>query len=84
MIKRIIADGILVISLFLAPWYMTVGLGVIFIILFLNFWEAVAVGLAIDLLYAGKIPIFTLSGLILVILLNNIRKRIRYVSKTQN
>ena len=51
MPKRIICDFILFAFVFWAPWHWTVGLIVIFIIIFSRFWEGVTAALIIDSIY---------------------------------
>lgn len=84
MWKRIIADTILFLSIFFAPWWVTVGLGVLFVFLFPRFWETVLAGLFLDALYYtetsgiyGRFGVFTISALILIVVAEKIKKQIR-------
>lgn len=68
------------------PWYVTVGLGILGLILFRNFWEAILVAVIIDALYSlpdqkfiARFGVFSISALVLFIIFNVIRKKIRYV-----
>lgn len=83
MTKRIIADIILFVCVFWAPWYATAGLLFIFIVLFAEYWEAVAVGLAIDSLYSlpeqkimAGFGVFSLSALLALCLSSFIKTKI--------
>ncbi len=84
---RVVADIILFLSIFFAPWYYPVFLGVLFIILFSSFWEAVVAGFIMDALYhipAGegiafyhRFGVFTLSALFLTVISVKIKKQLR-------
>ena len=85
VIKRVIADVVLFSAIFFAPWYWTAGLAVLFIILFPRYWEAVLAGFLLDAMYSvptqgfyGRFGIFTISALILLLVLGGIKKRIRF------
>lgn len=85
MIKRIVFDAVLFGSLFVAPWYATVGLGILGLILFRKFWEVILAGFIIDALYyapgqkfIGHFGFFTIGAIILLIIFNIIKKKIRY------
>lgn len=84
MIKRVIADIVLFASMFFAPWYWTVILAVIFMILLRRYWEGVLVAFFLDALYSvpsvriyGHFGIFTAVALILLFLLESFKKNIR-------
>lgn len=77
MIKRIIADAVLFLSIFFLPWYLTAALGIIFIFLFSKFWEAAGAGFFIDALYLEGFGIFTICALLLVFFLNAIKEKVR-------
>ncbi len=84
MIKRIFADIALFLSIFFAPWYAAAGLGIVFIILFPRFWEAVLAGVFLDAMYGsenagiyGRFGIFTLMALVLILFIERIKKQIR-------
>jgi hypothetical protein len=85
MTKRIIADIVLFLSLFLASWQWTAILAIIFIILFENFWEAALVGFIIDALYSvpsagihSRFGFFTAITLAIILLSKIIKKKIRW------
>ncbi len=84
MIKRIVFDIVFFGSLFVLPWYATTGLGIAGLILFRKFWEAMLVGFIIDALYyapgqnfIGHFGFFTIGAIILFIVFNLIRKKVR-------
>jgi len=88
MAKRIIFDIILFLTIFFLPWWITVATAFISMILFKKFWEGVAVFFLIDLLYSlpktskdwqiyGHFGIFTLTGIILFLIINKIKSNIR-------
>lgn len=84
MIKRIAADIVLFMSVFFAPWYLTVLLAFLFVVLFPKFWEAVFAGLFLDAMYGsesgtlyGRFGLFTAAAAIAVIAVERIKKRIR-------
>lgn len=54
MIKRIIADICIVLSILYAPWWMTVSVGVFFAFYFSNYYELIAAGALIDILYGNN------------------------------
>lgn len=84
MIKRIIADIILFLTIFLAPWYVAVGINFIFIVFFRRFWEGLVAAVIFDFLYSvpssnfyARFGIFTLLFVILIIIAEKIKKNIR-------
>ena len=86
MIWRIIADIILLLSVFWAPWWLfTLILVVVFIFLFPNFWESIIIGIVMDSIYGTaqvgptgfiKTWIFTFSLLITFIIIRRIKKQL--------
>jgi hypothetical protein len=85
MIKRVVCDIVLFASLFFTPWYWTVIPAVIFMILFRRYWEGVLVAFFIDALYSvpsvriyGHFGIFTASALILILIFEILKKKLRY------
>lgn len=85
MIKRVICDIVLFTSLFLAPWWGTAILAAVFMVLFRHYWEGVIAAIFIDTLYSmpntkiyGRFGIFTISAIILVLILDIFKKKLRY------
>lgn len=85
MIKRIVFDVVFFGSLFALPWYATVGMGILGLILFRKFWEVILAGFIIDALYyapgqkfIGHFGFFIIGAIILFIVFNFIKKKIRY------
>lgn len=54
MIKRAIADICIILSILYAPWWMTVSVGVFFAFYFNNYYELIAAGVLIDILYGNN------------------------------
>jgi hypothetical protein len=52
MIKRIVFDIILFLSIFLLPWWITAILGLVGIFAFTQFYEFIAVGIIVHSIYA--------------------------------
>lgn len=84
MLKRIICDIILLAAVFLGPWWLVTTMGLLFIVLFKNYWEALVAAIFMDSLYyvpSGKIwgnfGIFTLASLIIIIAIEKFKKQIR-------
>ena len=85
MIKRIICDIILFLGIFFLPWWGTVILAFVFMILFKRFWEGVIAMLFIDSLYSlptakfyGHFGIFIVSAIVLLLIMENLKTRIRF------
>jgi len=85
VIKRIIGDIILFLVIFFLPWWGTAILVFVFMILFKHFWEGVVAMLFIDSLYSlgtakfyGHFGIFTVSAIILFLIIENLKTRIRF------
>ena len=84
MLKRIICHLILFAFVFWAPWYWTVGLIAVFIIVLSQFWEGVIAALIIDSIYyvpdgefISRLGILTLSFLVLFWASYAIKNKIR-------
>jgi len=84
MMRRIIADCIILLAVFYAPWWATILLVTCAVFLFREYWEALAVGLLTDLLYAGgpllggfKL-VYTVGYLVLYFILTSFKKRTRF------
>ncbi len=54
MIKRAIADIFIVFSILYAPWWVTVIAGVLFAFYFNNYYELIAAGVLVDILYGNN------------------------------
>ncbi|MBU3925695.1 hypothetical protein KJ763_00805 [Patescibacteria group bacterium] len=85
MIKRIIFDIVFLVALFAMPWWLTVIVGVLGLILFRNFWEIILAGLIIDSFYSipgaqiiGRFGFFTISSLLLFIIFSFIKNKMRF------
>jgi len=85
MIKRIIFDIVLFLGIFFLPWWGTVVLTLVFMILFRRFWEGVIAMLFIDSLYSlpsakfyGHFGIFIISAIVLLLIIENLKTRIRF------
>lgn len=85
MVKRIIANLILFISFFWAPWFVTISLAIILAIIFTRYWEAALVGLMIDSLYSlpeqkniAGLGVFLALALIVISLSSLIKNKIRF------
>lgn len=86
MVKRVIADIVLFASIFWFPWYVTAGLGIVGIILFRRYWEGVVAAVFLDALYSipdakiyGHFGIFTASSVVLMLIMENIKTKIRFI-----
>ncbi|NOY35733.1 MAG: hypothetical protein GXP44_02345 [bacterium] len=84
MMKRIIADIVLFLSVFFAPWYFTALLAFLFVVLFPKFWEAVLAGLFLDAMYGGetagvygRFGLFTAISAIVVFAIERVKRQIR-------
>ncbi|PIR57898.1 MAG: hypothetical protein COU71_01540 [Parcubacteria group bacterium CG10_big_fil_rev_8_21_14_0_10_38_31] len=88
MLKRIIFDIVLLLSVFLSPWWWLPVILIVFsIFIFPHFWEAVVFGILIDsligvssLTYLGGLShwIFTLSFLIIILVINKFKKYLSF------
>lgn len=56
MYGRLTADAVLLLSIFLLPFWFTLALSIVFLIVFDNYIEGIAAGLIIDLTYGVKLP----------------------------
>lgn len=84
MIKRVFANIILFSSLFFAPWWATVVVGVIFLFLFKKYWELIVMAILIDTLYYapnsalyGRFGIFLAGAVILFFIVDNFKTKLR-------
>ncbi|OGI87482.1 hypothetical protein A2995_01295 [Candidatus Nomurabacteria bacterium RIFCSPLOWO2_01_FULL_33_24] len=85
MIKRILLDLLLFLSIFLAPFWLVIIFAFILSFYFKRFYEIIPSFLLIDLLYGinltkfFEIPIITLFiGIIILILIEFLKKKLRF------
>jgi hypothetical protein len=85
MIKRLIANIVLLLSIFFMPWWITLLLGVIFISIFPNFYEIFIMGILMDLLYSypkelffNFNQIFSLGVILIFVFIEKIKKYLRF------
>jgi hypothetical protein len=85
MKKRIAADVLLFLSVFLAPWQVTAAGALFFLFFFRNFWEAAIIGFIFDVLYSvpgagiyGRFGFFTVFAITLIFLTKTTREKIRW------
>lgn len=85
-LKRILLNSLLFASILFLPWYIPVILGILFYWKY-SMYEILAWALCMDILYdsyhvqqAGWFPalVFTYSTALLILILNLIKKRIRF------
>jgi len=78
---RISADALLLVSVYLFPWWLTLFLLLSGIVIFRLYFEAVVAALLIDLLYAPMTSLsyvayrFTLVSIVLILLANLVVRR---------
>ncbi len=84
MARRIILDILLFLSIFILPFWLTVILAIACLFLFDSFYEIIPVFLFIDLLYGasedryfGFTVVSLLAALLLVVITNSIKKKLR-------
>jgi len=81
-VRRVIFDAVLLISIFLLPWWIVMVIGMVGVIVFGGFYEFIVAGVFLDLLYlpieGGHVRFFA-SGLFFIafLLVYWIRTRIR-------
>lgn len=81
-VRRVVFDCVLLLSIFLLPWWLVMVVGMIGVIIFGGFYEFIVAGIVLDLLYlpieGGHIRFFA-SGLFFIVFLFVywIRTRIR-------
>lgn len=82
--QRILADILLIGIVLFAPWWVSLGVAAAFLFIFRDFYELIAVGLLIDLLYAAPAPrffgfqfVFSFAALLLFVVLRQIKRRVR-------
>lgn len=64
--KRISADTLLFSAVYLLPWWISVPLAAVFIFFFSRYYEYFGAVIAVFFLYAGFLPFFRLSWLLLL------------------
>jgi hypothetical protein len=75
MFWRIAADIALFLAIFFSPWWWFAAiLAVIFISIFPRFWEAVAAGIIIDVLFGGWY--FTAGFLVALFIIEKFKKQL--------
>jgi hypothetical protein len=84
MVKRIICDIAIFTAIFLGPWWLATAMGLLFTLLFKNYWELFIAGIFMDALYYipsnklwGNFGVFVLSSLIIIMAVEKIKKQIR-------
>jgi hypothetical protein len=56
MYGRLIVDAVLLLSIFLFPFWLTFTLSIVFLIVFDNYIEGIVAGLIMDLTYGVRLP----------------------------
>ena len=85
MKKRILADVFIVSLFFLAPWQLTAIFGIVFMLLFENYWEGIVIALVADAFYSlpeskffsGGFGFFTLLSLLIFYLVSFVKSKIK-------
>ena len=84
LVKRIIADGVLCLSIFFLPWWVTLVLSTLFFFFFDQFYELLIAAYLTDLLFGVRLERFlgfpflmTLVASALFVLLLSLRERMR-------
>lgn len=84
MLKRIAFDLMLFVAVFLGPWWLVATMGLLFAIIFKNYWEIFIAGIFMDALYYiptdriwGNFGIFAGSFLLIIAVVEKIKKQIR-------
>lgn len=82
--RRIFADVVLIGCAFFLPWWVACIAAAGLFFLFPHFYELIAVGFLLDLLYGAPLPRFfgfqfvlSLAALLLFILLRQVKRRMR-------
>lgn len=82
--NRIFADAVLLGLAFLSPWWVTFLAATALFFVFPNFYELIAAGMLLDLLYGAPVPrlfgfqfALSLFALLLFILLGAVKRRMR-------
>ena len=75
---RLSFDVAIVVLIYLAPWYISALLVVVGMVFVVRYYEAIVLGLLLDLLYAPSVlvfPKFAIAFLILFVILEGFIKR---------
>jgi hypothetical protein len=82
---RFIVNSILILSVFIFPWWVSGLLGLCALFYFHTFYEIVVLGLIIDSLYNAKVPHFlefqfvvTIASILVLCISLYIKERIRF------
>jgi len=81
MIKRIVFDIILFLSIFLFPWWVTGILGFIGIFVYIQFYEFIIVGFIVHSIYAVPGHGFILSPLWFILIVFAVYMIIQYIRR---
>ncbi len=86
--RRIFADILLLISLFLFPWWAAMLFGVAGLFIFSSFYEILFLGIGIDSLYNAPIAPFhhfqfviTLLAVFLFVIAETLKRRLRFYGR---
>lgn len=83
-LKRILSTIVLFTCVFWGPWYLTLILAIMFLIVFKNYWEVVIAGIVLDVI--SYVPsehvwknfgIFSISFVITLLAAEKLRKQLR-------
>ncbi|MEK7556075.1 MAG: hypothetical protein AAB523_02175 [Patescibacteria group bacterium] len=84
MIKRAIADVCILLSVLYAPWWVTAFIGILFVFYFSNYYELIAAGVLVDVLYGNNstplfhIPfIFSIDSVVFYVLVQFLKTKMR-------
>ena len=85
LMKRVVVDALLVLGVFLLPWWFVLPLACVLVFMFEDFFEFPLVAFLIDLLYGSPLPYFFNSSFILSIgalalyaVLTAVKKQMRF------
>ncbi len=88
MLKRFVSDILLLFSIIVMPWWLTVLFVIVLLFYFESFYEAIIAGFLIDFTYSiptellfGFRFIFTALFVILFLLSGPLKRRLRYYSR---
>jgi hypothetical protein len=85
---RILADIVLLVSVFIFPWWFVLMLGTVMLFIFPDFYEILFLGIVLDSLYNAPIAryhhvefVVTLITVFLFILAEVLKRRLRFYSR---